>query len=1039
MHTSRLWALWAILLSFSCAATAAWAYEIPADFEETLIADHTPETMAAMWYDETAGTNVAAGKQARYLPKPDWSYCIDPNDPWQLTDGVILFTTHDGLSSSQRFNKLRTSPDAVGWDGPATPVHVLIDLGQLYAVRRVVLRYQGGIPGVFDFPIRITLVVSEDGMNFYRVGEYVNEPGPREGPFAHYRMPYLRPYGYYATIFPYVFGELTTKARYVGLEICRRSGLFLDEIAVLEGDFDPAGVQYDEQTRYPFPTTDAALIPRDYRLDIPNNVVLFQNLPAYNDLSAQGTDVRWVIELPAGISLSNEAHQIEPKPDFRTARNNGIYVPFFDQVTQITHDGQPYTRYVFAYGGAYDRGPEGGGTSRVGPLFFETSLPAGSAGTAYVYAQWDGGQQSPLKIPIAIYAMPPARFPQRLHVSLGWLADFYGVAWPDYVNNYRSLGFNVHPVFPRYWDQGLVGYEGAATVMESARAAGLGIVYNESPWSGWLRPAQRDEAYQTELQRLHDRAALTHPDWIFYDVEHLDPYDPTDPDFVARMQEEGLDPDDPDDQLEMALRLGTETYSDMYDAVVSGMTDAGYEAGPAAGRPLCGSFAFDAAEGISYWFDYNRLYPDFLQYSMPSYYYSGDAEVIGYEVADVRRAQGSSDIIPWLSPGGDGEFPSKFMRDQALECFLSGCRGITYWSPQQFDGRDFYYHLQAVNLASKIENIIMDGTVIEADKLSCVGQKLPVKGLELPSGEAAILVSSYRDAQAVPTPVINPPGPGLQVPFTNDLAPATYGQLFWSGGSWSLAGGAATAPDIATWARYEITTEDGTVTSLPESRDWVVRVLYREQDPASTQAFLMLHPDMCWLSGVETNERLILRPGEHLVEVLRTPDGWHTITIHYKSANRRMDLYVDGWPKVRDFASLDDSYMLEGQGAAPDEVCVQVRYQVDAPSDVVDLDTGQLVATITPESPVFEAHIDKATKVFHVRWPVPPDFDRDHDVDMDDFGHLQACFSDTGTPAPSSCADADLNDDGHVDQADLTLFIGCLSAPGVPADLNCEN
>jgi len=1056
-------------------ATTARAYEVPADFEEALIADHSPETMAAMWYDQMTGINVALGKQASYMPQPDWSYCIDADDPWQLTDGTILFTTHTGLTSSERFNKLRTSPEAVGWEYPASPVHILIDLEQVQAVQRVMVRCQGGIPGVFDFPTRITLVVSEDGINFYRVGEYLNTPGPREGPFANYRMPYLRPYGYYATVFPFVFGELTTKARYVGLEICRRSGLFLDEIAVIAGDFDPATVTYDEQTRYAFPTTGAALIPRDRRLYVPNNVTIFQNLPAYNDLSAGGTDVRWVLELPAGVSLSDEVHAIEPKPDFRTARAD-LLMPFYDEVTAITRDEQPYTRYVFKYAGTYDRGPEGGGTPRIGPLFFQTELPPGEAGTAYVYAEWDGGGQSPLAIPIEVYAMPAARIPDRLHVSLGWLADFYGIAWPDYVSNYSKSGFNVHPVFPRYWDKGLAGYEGAAAVMENARAAGLAIVYNDSPWCGWLKPAQRDAAYYEQLQQLYDRAALTNPDWIFYDVEGMPAYDPTDPDFVARMLEEGLDPNDPDDKQEMALRLGTETYSDMHDAVTGGMTDAGYAAGPEAGRPLCGSFHFDAAEGVSYWFDYNRLYPDYLQYSMPAYYYAGHAEAIGYELLSVRQAQGSSDIIPWLSTGGDGEFPSPYVRDQALESFLNGCRGITYWSPEQYDGLDFYHHLEAVNIATKIEDVIMDGTVIPPEKLWCLGQRMPVKGLELPDGRAAVLVSSYGSARQVPTPIIEPPGPGLAVPFTSNLQPDTWGRLYYAAGSWNVAEGAATAVDFDAWALYETTTDNGTVAPLTADSDWIVQVIYEEDDSGSSLMFLDLRPGICSVSNNATNNRLVFNPGGVVVNVLSTLSRWHTLTIHYKAATHFIDVYVDGVRQARDLGSsggdqLEQVYLrgpmsfshvsagrVDSQtgicgGVNPGEACAQVRYQIDAPSVVVDLDTDEIIATITPESSIFEAPLDRTVKVFHVRRTVPADFDDNGHVDADDLATFTACMTGPSVqydpqnlpPACTLAPDdegflaADFDSDNDVDQSDFGLFQRCYSGEGDPIDPECAN
>lgn len=68
----------------------------------------------------------------------------------------------------------------------------------------------------------------------------------------------------------------------------------------------------------------------------------------------------------------------------------------------------------------------------------------------------------------------------------------------------------------------------------------------------------------------------------------------------------------------------------------------------------------------------------------------------------------------------------------------------------------------------------------------------------------------------------------------------------------------------------------------------------------------------------------------------------------------------------------------------------------------------------------------------------PADFDRDDDVDMEDFGHLQACFSGSGVvQAEPACADTLLDGDNDVDQDDLTLFRQCMSGPGVAPDPAC--
>lgn len=63
--------------------------------------------------------------------------------------------------------------------------------------------------------------------------------------------------------------------------------------------------------------------------------------------------------------------------------------------------------------------------------------------------------------------------------------------------------------------------------------------------------------------------------------------------------------------------------------------------------------------------------------------------------------------------------------------------------------------------------------------------------------------------------------------------------------------------------------------------------------------------------------------------------------------------------------------------------------------------------------------------------PARADYDRDADVDLTDYGHLQACLAGEWATPPAGCGDAALDGDLDADQADVALFITCLSGPGV--------
>lgn len=58
-----------------------------------------------------------------------------------------------------------------------------------------------------------------------------------------------------------------------------------------------------------------------------------------------------------------------------------------------------------------------------------------------------------------------------------------------------------------------------------------------------------------------------------------------------------------------------------------------------------------------------------------------------------------------------------------------------------------------------------------------------------------------------------------------------------------------------------------------------------------------------------------------------------------------------------------------------------------------------------------------------------PDYNNDGDVDQEDFGHLQGCFSGGDLRSPG-CEDADLNFDLAVNEEDFTLFLSCMAGPG---------
>jgi len=65
--------------------------------------------------------------------------------------------------------------------------------------------------------------------------------------------------------------------------------------------------------------------------------------------------------------------------------------------------------------------------------------------------------------------------------------------------------------------------------------------------------------------------------------------------------------------------------------------------------------------------------------------------------------------------------------------------------------------------------------------------------------------------------------------------------------------------------------------------------------------------------------------------------------------------------------------------------------------------------------------------------PVPSDFDEDYDVDQEDFGFLQQCYSGL-QPYDQGCEPADLNGSGNVNLDDFDVFYSCMDGVAQPPD-----
>jgi len=145
--------------------------------------------------------NLARGKPYTLQPPPGYSYCTEPGDREQLTDGQYTA------------GYFWTQKTTVGWSR-ARPVVVTMDLGDDYPIRGLSYNTAAGVAGV-EWPTSITVLASVDGRGFHLLGDLVTLSNknalPKDGYAVHrYRTDEMKAHGRYVKLLidpagPYCF------------------------------------------------------------------------------------------------------------------------------------------------------------------------------------------------------------------------------------------------------------------------------------------------------------------------------------------------------------------------------------------------------------------------------------------------------------------------------------------------------------------------------------------------------------------------------------------------------------------------------------------------------------------------------------------------------------------------------------------------------------------------------------------------------------------------------------------------------------------
>jgi len=158
------------------------------------------------------GENLALHRTYTLAPPGNYSYCTDPDDKTQLTDGVYT----EGYFWTQK--------TTVGWQGQ-TPI-ITLDLGQDVPIKGVTYNTAAGIAGGY-WPAQILVFASPDSQSWHEVGDLVklhrqHTPLPLYGEYQVHRLwtDQLRTHGRYLALWVEPTGACT----------------FADEIEVYRGE-----------------------------------------------------------------------------------------------------------------------------------------------------------------------------------------------------------------------------------------------------------------------------------------------------------------------------------------------------------------------------------------------------------------------------------------------------------------------------------------------------------------------------------------------------------------------------------------------------------------------------------------------------------------------------------------------------------------------------------------------------------------------------------------------------------------------------------
>lgn len=696
------------VLALSIICASAGTAEAQKDWEHTIGANAAQSR--EHWAELTEGEDLARGKKVFFSPAPNYPLTTDKNDPYDLTDGTL---------SARADDRVWFQKDAVGWSlgaGTTSGSLMMIDLGAEQPIGQIAIRVLGGREqGTLELPAKAEFLASVDGKQYYSLQKMVKF-NPAERKQADGITGFYYPEEGKAYMVPLV-SRIPVRARYVALRITPISSLFVDQISVLKAAPVDRLNDLKSLPQAEVYTDGLVITPRHRPFVVTTNIATPNWLTVLDNTGLDPTKEKlgFRLELPQGLQLLPNR-----SPEFR----------------EVTSTDAGTRAYEFIYNGKLINGS-------FGPLWIEKNGSVPARPIVKFTGLVQGNDSHLIESPLQLVEIPEVAPINGLDVSLAWMGDTTEQEWPNFLRDFRKMGFSYVSTFPRYFSKDKNGQWNAYSqknldFLQQARQAGYKILYNESPFhmmwdtiqadlkAGRLEDAEasqiftqvdgnrgkhlnilyRGKYFKNEIKRVAELAALVQPDHIYHDIEFWD----------GPVSESKTDPR-VIDAWKASRKEWTDFVTDIGAEVLKELNAAARLAVPQK-KIIIGTYNSDPKNNIyNSIFRFDKIYPDIVDIAQPSLYVQGRSQLVSERIRFDYDAMQKKDIIPWLSAGTYGEFDPKFIEPMILESILNGALGVTYYWFGDFDPMDFYYHSKALFSLAQYETLLKNGkpTAYEAD------------------------------------------------------------------------------------------------------------------------------------------------------------------------------------------------------------------------------------------------------------------------------------------------------------------------------------